>query len=116
MCRALAVLCAAPDPERLAELKRAVVAAQWELVGGATDVDELERQIRELAPHVVVIAGLAAEALRVARAASATIRIVVVTAGSLEDLEDDARVVTASRDAVRDAIVGLPAPGGPVGA
>jgi hypothetical protein len=116
MCRALAVLCAAPDAERLSELKRALVSANWELVGGATGLDELASQVRELSPHVVVIDGLQPEARARVREMSATARIVVVEGRSpLEEAEaTDDRVVSAPRSAVREAILGLPSPGGPV--
>ena len=38
MCRAETVLCVAPDREQLVALKHAVVAAEWELTAGATDL------------------------------------------------------------------------------
>ena len=36
MCRALLVVCLAPDRDALMELKRATVGTEWELTPGAT--------------------------------------------------------------------------------
>ncbi|HXF57070.1 MAG TPA: hypothetical protein VNO34_05790 [Actinomycetota bacterium] len=109
MCRALKVLCAAPTPERLGELKRAAVSAQWELVGGATSVEELGRQVGEWGPDVVVVDGsLGAAAVEAARRARSTVRVVAV--GRV----DGADLVAPTLAEVRDAILGLPGPGGPV--
>ena len=41
MCRALKILCAAPDAESLRALKSATVSASWELVGGASTADRI---------------------------------------------------------------------------
>src|SRR5207249_4742719 len=66
VCRTLKVLCAAADRSRLAELKRAAVGTHWELVGGASSVPELEQQMAEFEPDVVVVdAGLGERALRI---------------------------------------------------
>jgi AmiR/NasT family two-component response regulator len=101
MCRALKILCAAPTPERLAELKRATVTVHWELVGGATSVDELAAQIEEWNPDVVVLdKGFESNGEARARQAKDTIRVVVVE--------------TADADSVREAILRAPQPGGPV--
>jgi DNA-binding NarL/FixJ family response regulator len=110
MCRALKVLCAAPDPERLIELKRAVVSVHWELRGGAMSVDELVNQIAVLQPDVVVIdAALGPEAATGVRERRPEARIVAV-GGPLEGA--DAFAETAA--AVKDAILGVPPVGGPV--
>ena len=101
MCRVLKILCAAPTPERLAELKRATATVHWELVGGATSVDELASQIEEWNPDVVVLdEGFAPDAEARAREVRETLRIVVVEG--------------ADAELVRQAILGLPQPGGPV--
>ena len=64
MCRALKVLCAAPDLGRLADMKRATVAVNWELVGGATSVAELSDQAETYRPDVIVVdAALGADAV-----------------------------------------------------
>jgi len=109
MCRALTVLCAALDRARLGELKRASVAVEWELAGGATSLDEVEAQVTDLRPDVIVIdAVLGAEA--VARAKEAKPGIRVVSVGPLPEADEEA----ASLEEVRAAILGLPRPGGPV--
>jgi chemotaxis response regulator CheB len=109
MCRALTVLCAALDRARLGELKRASVAVEWELAGGATSLDEVEAQVTDLRPDVIVIdAVLGAEA--VARAKEAKPGIRVVSVGPLPEADEEA----ASLEDVRAAILGLPRPGGPV--
>src|SRR5918992_1600782 len=79
MCRALKILCAAPTPERLAELKRATVTVHWELVGGATSVDELAAQIEEWNPDVVVFdKSFGPDGEAPARRAKDAIRVIVV--------------------------------------
>lgn len=109
MCRALKVLCAAPTPDRLAELRRAAVSAHWELVGGASSLDELGRQVAEWGPDVVVVdGGLGAAAVEAARRARPAVRVVAVGA------VDGADQVAASLAQVRGVILGLPGPGGPV--
>lgn len=101
MCRALKILCAAPTPERLAEMKRATVSIQWELVGGATSVDDVAAQIEEWNPDVVVLdKGLGSDAEVRVREVNETVRIVVVE--------------TIDADSIREAILGSPQPGGPV--
>jgi hypothetical protein len=109
MCRALTVLCAAPDRTRLGELKRASVAQEWELTGGATSVEELGSQVADLGPDVVVIdAALGPQAVAACRGAKPGIRVVSV--GPLSGTDEEA----ASVEEVRAAILGLPWPGGPV--
>jgi len=109
MCRALSVLCAAADHAKLSELKRAAVATEWELSGGATSLDELTAQVTDLRPDIVVVdAALGPDAVASAKGAKPGVR--VVSLGSLPDADDEA----ASLDEVRAAILGLPRPGGPV--
>jgi hypothetical protein len=109
MCRALTVLCAAGDRERLGELKRASVAVEWELAGGATSLEELAAQVADLRPDVVVVdAALGPEAATRAHQAKPGVRVVSV--GPLPEADEEA----ASLDEVRGAILGLPRPGGPV--
>jgi AmiR/NasT family two-component response regulator len=104
MCRALRVLCAAPDRERLLALKRATVSAQWELVGGACSLDELVSQVDGVAPDVVVIdAGIGPHAASRVREHRATARIVSV-GGPMRGADAH----------VREAIMGVPPVGGPV--
>jgi hypothetical protein len=51
------VLCVAPDREQLVALKRAVVAAEWELTPGATDLRAALDQIDAERPHAMVVVG-----------------------------------------------------------
>jgi AmiR/NasT family two-component response regulator len=108
MCRALRVLCAAAHADRLSELKRASVGAQWELVGGSASLDDLHRQVAEFEPDVVIIdAALGPLAVERTRAARRTVRIVAVGFLPGADAQTDL-------GGVRAAILGLPPPGGPV--
>ena len=96
------ILCAASTPERLAQIKRATVSAHWELVGGATSVEHLRAQIEEWNPDVLVLdAELGPEAETRAREMKETLQIVAVGSFSLGD-------------SIREAILGLPQPGGPI--
>jgi hypothetical protein len=109
VCRAVKVLCAAPSTAELSELRRAVVAAHWELVGGATTVEELVRQVDDLRPDIVVIdARFGIDGVARVRAALARIRI--VTVGAMVDGSDG----WAPMDGVREAVLGMPPVGGPV--
>ncbi len=99
MCRALKVLCAAAGPERLQALKRAAVSADWELIRGASSIDELVRQAEETNPDVVVIHDSLGEDAG-ARVRGRVVAARIVTVGDL--------------DSVREAILGAPPPGGPV--
>jgi AmiR/NasT family two-component response regulator len=109
MCRSLRVLCAAADPERVEELRRAAVGAHWELVGGAASLKALEDQVAEWQPDVVVVdAALGEAALTVVRRIRPSIRIVALGTMSGADAE------AAWHEDVRAAILGLPRPGGPV--
>lgn len=109
MCRALLVLCVAPDGDKLLELKRAAVAAEWELLPGATSADDALAQLAESRPHVLVVVGPFGELVRDARARYPALRIVAdrVLTGSDATVGDPGEV--------RAAIMGMRAPGGPVG-
>jgi hypothetical protein len=109
MCRALKVLCAAVTPDRLAELKRASVSVHWELVGGATSLSDLLLQVEAERPDVVVIhRGLGEKAVAAVRRLDQSVRI--VGAGELPGSDANAE----SLELIREAILGLPRPGGPV--
>ena len=109
MCRALKVLCAAVTADRLAELKRATVSVHWELAGGATSLSELLLQLDAERPDVVVIhQGLGQEAAAAVRRLDQRVRIVGV--GGLAGADQNA----ASLGDIREAILSLPRPGGPV--
>jgi hypothetical protein len=109
MCRALKVLCAAVSSERLAHLEQASVSVHWELVGGATSLPELLLQIEAERPDVVVIhEGLGPQAVQAVRTLSGSCRI--VTVGNLVGADEQAESI----DHIREAILGLPRPGGPI--
>ncbi|MDH5312737.1 MAG: hypothetical protein OEW66_02690 [Actinomycetota bacterium] len=100
----------ATDEAALAALKAASVSADWELAPGATDVRSVLDQIDSERPHVLVIFGEHEELITIVRARSPSIRIV-----SDRDAPG-ATVVATSLDEVRGLVLGLPRPGGPVGA
>jgi hypothetical protein len=101
-------MCAAGSPERLAELKRASVGSAWELVGGPASAEDVGPAIAEWRPDVLVVdAALGSDTVTVARAVKPNLRVVAV--GSLPSADAEATL-----DAVREAILGLPRPGGPV--
>ncbi len=108
MCRALKVLCVAPDGDALASLKRAAVTAEWELSPGATTEEEALAQLESERPHVLVVFGDFAGFVGKAREVYPFIRIVA------DRDVPGATVVAASMEEVRDAVKGLPRPGGPV--
>ncbi len=108
MCRALTVLCVAPDPEALAALKRAAVSADRELAPGATDEQAALEQLHGERPHVVVVFGPFERFVAAAREAYPYLRIVT------DRDQPGATVVAASLEEVRGAVKALPRPGGPV--
>jgi DNA-binding NarL/FixJ family response regulator len=111
MCRALKVLCAAPDQDRLRELKRAAVSAVWELTGGARSLDELVDQLAELEPDVVVVdGGMPPDAVRRIREVRSRARVVGVGVGNVSGAD----AMASSPAGIRDAILELPPIGGPV--
>jgi hypothetical protein len=109
VCRALVVVCLAPDEESLRALKRAAVAPDWELAPGATTTTEAVAQIEERRAHVLVAMGPVDEAVRAVRERWPGLRVVVVGGDG-----GGATVAVASLDGVRDAVRGLPPAGGPV--
>jgi hypothetical protein len=109
MCRALAVLCVAPDPDALGQLKRAAVSADWELAPGATDLRGALDQIDAERPHVLVAFGSWDELIRLTRDRFPAMRIVT------DRDAPGATVVASSLEEVRSLVKGLPRPGGPVG-
>lgn len=102
MCRALKVLCVAPDRESLAALKRAAVSAEWELVPGATDEDAAMRQLHEERPHILVVSGDFEAFVRRALDALPVLRVIA------DRDTPGASVVVSTLDEVRDAILGRP--------
>jgi hypothetical protein len=110
VCRALIVLCVAEDREGLVALKRATVAAEWELAPGATDLRGALDQVDAERPQVLVAVGDQAELVGLVRERFPAMRIVV------DRDTPGATVVATSLDEVRAVVLGLPRPGGPVGA
>jgi hypothetical protein len=105
MCRALKVMCVAPDAETLAALKRAAVSADWELAPGATDEEAATRQLYEERPHVLVVTGGFDAFVRRALDASPSLRVIA------DHPLEGAAAVVSSLDEVRDAVLGRSRPG-----
>ena len=110
MCRPLKVLCAAPGPERLGALKRATVSASWELVGGVADGTDLLDQLTSWRPDVVVLQDMGEESVALVRSTLPLARIVSVGVAV-----PGADAWAGTEDDVRDVVLGVPRPGGPVG-
>jgi hypothetical protein len=107
MCRAVTVLCVAEDAARLRELKQAVVAAEWELCPGATDVRGALDQIDAERPHAMVAFGPFEDLVALVADRFPGMRIVT------DRPAGDAIVVTAVSEA-RAALRAQPRPGGPI--
>jgi hypothetical protein len=110
VCRALIVLCVAEDRTALMSLKAATVAAEWELAPGAVDLRGALDQIDAERPHVLVAFGRQDDLVRIVRERFPAMRIVT------DRDTPGATVVATSLDEVRGSVLGLPRPGGPVGA
>ena len=110
MCRALVVMCVADDRASLGALKAAAVAAEWELAPGATELRPALDQIDSERPHVLVAFGEHAHLVSIVRERFPSMRIVT------DRDTPGATVVATSIDEVRGLVLGLPRPGGPVGA
>ena len=108
MCRALKVLCVAPDPDALAALKRATVSSEWELAPGATDEAAAIGQIDAERPHALVVFGPFERLVALARERFPAMRIVT------DRDTPGAAAVAASVEEVRGLIESLRSPGGPV--
>jgi hypothetical protein len=108
MCRALKVLCVAPDDAALAELKRSTVAADWELAPGATDLRGALDQLDVERPHFLVAFGDFAELVALASERFPGMRIVT------DRDAPGATAVATSASEVRELLKGQPRPGGPV--
>ena len=109
MCRSLKVLCVAPGPDPLGALKRATVSASWELVGGVADEADLLAQLTSWRPDVVVLQDMGDEAVVLVRSTLPLARIVSVGVAV-----PGADAWAGKEDDVRDAVRGVPRPGGPV--
>lgn len=109
MCRALTVLCVAADRESLVALKRATVAAEWELAPGATNETDALGQVDAERPHILVVFGSFEPLVALCAERFPGMRIVT------DRDVPGATVVAASLDEVRGVVLGIPRPGGPVG-
>ena len=108
MCRAVKVLCVADGDDRLAELKRAAVAAEWELCAGATTASEAAAQLEAERPHVLIVAGSFDELVASARERFPGLRIVT-------DRElPESNAVMTSLGQLRDIVRTTSRPRGPV--
>ena len=108
MCRAVKVLCVAPDDAALAALKRASVGASWELTGGATDLRSALDQIDVERPQALVVFGPFERLVALASERFPGLRIVT------DRDTPGASAVAGSANDVRDLLMQLPRPGGPV--
>jgi hypothetical protein len=102
------VLCVAPDEATLAEVRRASVAAEWELTPGATDETGALGLVDVERPHVLVAFGDFERLVALVRERFPAMRIVTDRAAP------GASAVVAGPDVVREAIRGLARPGGPI--
>jgi hypothetical protein len=109
VCRAVTVLCVAPDAEQLQALKQAAVAAEWELAPGATDLRAALDQIDAERPHALVVVGPFEELVALAAERFPGMRIVAD-----HDMPGASDVVEQMSD-VRAALRLQRRPGGPVG-
>jgi hypothetical protein len=103
-------MCVAEDREALAALKAASVAAEWELAAGATELRAALDQVDAERPQVMVAFGDQRELVRIVHDRFPAMRIVV------DRDTPGATAVATSLEDVRGLVVGLPRPGGPVGA
>ena len=108
MCRALTLLCVAPDAAALRALKSAAVSAEWELAPGATDERGALDQIDAYRPQLLVAFGPFASLVALARERFPGMRIIV------DRNAPGATSVATSLEEVRGLVKGLPRPGGPV--
>ena len=109
MCRALKVLCLAPDRDALVALKNAAVSAEWELASGATTEADAIGQIDAERPHVLVVFGPFERVVSLARGRFPAMWIITD-----RDAPGATAVATSLKD-VRGLVKGIPRPGGPVG-
>ena len=109
MCRAVKVLCVAPDRERLIALKQDVVAAEWELCPGATDLRGALDQLDVERPHAMVAFGSFEELVALTADRFPGMRIVTDRA------MPGSSVVVETGSEARATLREQPRPGGPVG-
>ena len=105
MCRALKVLCVAPDRESLLELKRAATSVEWELTAGATTQEQALRQLHEERPHVAVVFGSFDDFIGRALDAYPAMRVIA------DHEAPGASAVVSDPGGVREAVLGRPRSG-----
>lgn len=108
VCRAVKVLCVAPDEPALLTLRTATVAAEWELTAGATTETDALGVVHAERPHALVAFGGFERLVSLVRERFPAMRIVTDRAAP------GASAVVASPDEVREALRALARPGGPV--
>jgi hypothetical protein len=108
MCRAMKVLCVAPDEDALAELRRATSAAEWELTAGATDETVALGVVDRERPHAMVVFGGYERLVELVRDRFPAMRIVAD-----RDMRG-ADAVASSPEEVRGVLRALSTPTGPV--
>jgi hypothetical protein len=108
MCRAVKVLCVAPDRDALRALKAAAVSAEWELTPGAVDEREALDQIAAERPHMLVAFGPFEGLVALVAERFPGTRIVA------DRDTPGATMVATSAEEVRGLLKGAPRPGGPV--
>jgi hypothetical protein len=109
MCRAVKVLCVASDRARLVSLKQDVVAAEWELCSGATDLRGALDQLDVERPHALVVFGPFEELVALTADRFPGMRIVTDRA------MPGSSVVVETGSEARATLREQPRPGGPVG-
>ena len=108
MCRALTLLCVAPDDAALAALKLAAVSAEWELAPGATQERDALDQIDAYRPQAMVAFGPLERLVELVREGFPGMGIIT------DRDTPGATAVATSLEEVRGLVNGLPRPGGPV--
>jgi len=101
-------MCVAPDRDQLAALKQAVVAAEWELTAGATDMRSALDQIDVERPHAMVVFGPFEDLVALVAERFPGMRIVA-------DRSMPGATVVADKSDAREALRLQRRPGGPVG-
>jgi hypothetical protein len=108
VCRAVRVLCVGQDEATLAALQRATVAAEWELLPGATTEKEALGLVDRERPHALVAFGSYDGLVALVRERFPGMRIVT------DRPAPGASAVVGSPDEIRETLRGLGRPGGPV--
>jgi len=108
MCRAVKVLCVASDELQLDVLRRAAVAAEWELTPGATTETDALALVDGERPHALVVFGDFERLVGLVRERFPAMRIVT------DRDTPGASAVVESPDGVREALRAMGRPPGPV--